>query len=119
MTLGEKIKTLRSIKGYSQEFVAEKIGISPSTLSKIERNEVEANWSRMNEIATVLEVSVSELASFGEKNVFNMSGGTNNGFMGNVVMGTANEMTMLLNRIAKLETELKEIKEKLAVFPAI
>ena len=70
----------------------------------------------MNDIAQVLEISISDLVSFGEKNVFNMSGNTNNGLiMGNVVMGTS-DMTLLLNRVLKLENELESIKEKLATF---
>ena len=117
MTLGEKIKTIRTIKGYSQEYVAEKIGISSSTFSKIERNEISANWDRINEIAEILDISISELVSFGEKNVFNMTGdglmgNVNNGLMGNVVIGNSKEILTLSQRIEKIEKEIEYIKQK-------
>jgi transcriptional regulator with XRE-family HTH domain len=115
MTLGEKIKTIRTIKGYSQEFIAEKMGISTSTFSKIERNEIIANWTRMNEIASVLDISIADLVTFGDNNVINVSGGTNNGFMGNIVMNTSNDIPTLLQRIDQLEKEIILIKSQIEV----
>lgn len=35
-TISQKLRKLRDAKGYSQEYVAENMGVSPSTVSRIE-----------------------------------------------------------------------------------
>lgn len=39
MSIGFKVKKLREIRGFSQEYVSEKIGISQAQLSKMENDE--------------------------------------------------------------------------------
>jgi len=46
-TLGEKIRYLRDIKGWSQADIAYKLDISLPAYSKIERNITDINYSRL------------------------------------------------------------------------
>ena len=49
------IKKLREKKGFSQKFVAEKLGINQSTYGKLERDESSITLDRLYKIADVLE----------------------------------------------------------------
>jgi XRE family transcriptional regulator, regulator of sulfur utilization len=53
MTIGEKIRSLRTIKGYSQENIADILGISSIAYGDIERNKTDVSYSRLEQIAKV------------------------------------------------------------------
>lgn len=61
ISMGEKIRRQRVIKGISQEAMAFHLGISQNAYSKIERNETEATVKRIYQIAKVLNVPVQSL----------------------------------------------------------
>lgn len=65
--LGKAIRTLREKRGLSQESLAPKAGITPGTLSLIERGEANPTWGTVRGIAGALGVSVSQLAQAAEK----------------------------------------------------
>lgn len=54
-----KIRNYRKNKGYSHDFMALELNISPSTYTKIERNEVKLSLERFLQISQILEVSPS------------------------------------------------------------
>lgn len=64
--LGQKIKELRKIKGYSQEQFAEKIDIATNTLSSIERGNAFMTAPTLEKIIEVLNVTPKDLFSFDE-----------------------------------------------------
>lgn len=65
-----KIRTLREVKGYSQDFMAEKMNISQKTYSRIESGQVKLDIERLYQISELLEVEPSALLD-NETNVFN------------------------------------------------
>lgn len=56
-----KIRQLRNKKNFSQEFVADKIGISQSNYAKLENGKVKLNLEILQKIAAVLEMNLSDL----------------------------------------------------------
>lgn len=60
-TLGKKIRLLRHQKGWSQEDVAKKLDISIPAFSKIETGITDVNLSRLNQIAQLFNLSLSQL----------------------------------------------------------
>jgi transcriptional regulator with XRE-family HTH domain len=54
--------------------VAEKLGISIHAYAKIERGETDVNFSRLQQIAEVMEIGLSQLFGLDEKNFFNLAG---------------------------------------------
>ena len=70
-TLGTKIKKLRELRNYTQEHMAEKLGISQSAYSKIETEDTDLSHERLEQIAKTLDLSVQDILSFDEKQVFN------------------------------------------------
>lgn len=60
-TFGERLKELRTNKNYSLKNVGEKIGYSPSLLSKIEKNEKKAPESIIKDLAKIYKTPYKEL----------------------------------------------------------
>jgi transcriptional regulator with XRE-family HTH domain len=70
MKLGNKIRIFRQIKGYSQEAMAESLGISHTAYAKMERGESKITEEKLLKIATMLEVDTEDLKNFDEKMIF-------------------------------------------------
>lgn len=61
MKINEKIKRIREINNMSQETMAEKLGLSPSTYSKMERGLTNITLQRLEEIAQIFHMNTTEL----------------------------------------------------------
>src|SRR6185437_10301124 len=82
MVLGQKIKKLRELKNLTQEHLATELGLSQSAYSKIETGEVDVPYSRLEQIAKVLELKPEDIITFNEHIVFNvMHNNTGNGMV--------------------------------------
>lgn len=66
-----KIKRIRELKNYSQEYLAIQLGLSTRAYSKIETGETQLTINRLNEISKILDIEPSEILGFDEKQVFN------------------------------------------------
>tara|TARA_R110002072_G_scaffold20967_6_gene75458 strand:- start:2701 stop:3075 length:375 start_codon:yes stop_codon:yes gene_type:complete len=81
MKVGQNIRKIRELKGYSQEYVAGAMDISQRNYSRIEKNEIELNLSKLSKISEILEVSPQQILGFDEKFFFsnckNAYGATN------------------------------------------
>ncbi|MGX2974617.1 helix-turn-helix domain-containing protein [Ursidibacter arcticus] len=69
MKINEKIRLLRETKNWSQEEMANQLGMSTNGYSKIERGESKINTERLEQIANILDMDILELISIGERNV--------------------------------------------------
>lgn len=63
--LGQRIKELRTKKGYTQEQLTEKLNIGQRTLSKIERGNTFVSAETLAKLLIALDVSIDELFNFG------------------------------------------------------
>jgi len=68
-SIGVNIRTLRHQHGWSQEDVADRLGISIPAFSKIETGVTDINLSRLEQIANVFEVNVVYLLSMDANDV--------------------------------------------------
>jgi transcriptional regulator with XRE-family HTH domain len=66
-----KIKQIRELKNFTQEYVAGKLNLSTRAYSKIETGETQLTINRLNEISTILGIEPMEILGFDEKQVFN------------------------------------------------
>ena len=66
-----KIKQIRELKNFTQEYVATKLNLSIRAYSKIETGETQLTINRLNEISEALGVEPMEILGFDEKQVFN------------------------------------------------
>lgn len=65
-SLGKKIRLLRHQKGWSQEDVARKLDISIPAFSKIETGITDINLSRLEQVASLFDMTVVQLLTFNE-----------------------------------------------------
>lgn len=69
MNTHETIRIMREKNKWSQEEMAEKLSMSPSGYSKIERGETKLYLDKLEQIAQIFNVDVTELLSFNDKNI--------------------------------------------------
>ena len=60
---GQKLRLFREFRNYSQEYVAEKLGITQTAYSRIENNQTKVTADRLSQLADILNVPISELLS--------------------------------------------------------
>lgn len=66
-----KIKQLRELKNFTQEYMAGQLGLSTRAYSKIETGETQLTINRLNEISHILGITPVEVLGFDDKQVFN------------------------------------------------
>jgi transcriptional regulator with XRE-family HTH domain len=66
-----KIKQIRELKNFTQEYVATQLDLSTRAYSKIESGETQLTINRLNEISSILGVEPIEVLGFDDKQVFN------------------------------------------------
>lgn len=90
--IGNKLRSLRVLKGLSQGNVAHMLDISITAYAKIERGETDIQLSRLNQIAEAFKVSIEEILNFGDKIAQSFNG---NGTGNNVIISNS-EQTLLI-----------------------
>lgn len=71
MQTHEKIRVMRQCRDWTQEELAEKLGWSVNTYSKMERGNADIKLDKLKQLADVMGVSVQDLTSTDEKTVLN------------------------------------------------
>lgn len=61
LTLCRRIRALRTRSGYTQEEIAEKLGISQAAYSRFEKGEVEISIMKLIALAEIYGVAVSDI----------------------------------------------------------
>jgi transcriptional regulator with XRE-family HTH domain len=73
MELSNKLKSIRKLRNFTQETVAEKLGISTYSYAKIERGETDVKYSRLQQITKIMGIELEDLFSWDDKKVFNFN----------------------------------------------
>jgi transcriptional regulator with XRE-family HTH domain len=111
MSIGNNIKKLRELKNYTQAYMASQLDLSIGGYGKIERDETDVTLSRLNEIAKVLDTSLTTLLEFNSSNIFNQY--NNKNATQNAVFQIQNE-NGLNDLISKINEEIKNMKNSIA-----
>ena len=70
MIIGHKIKNIRELKNLTQEYMAERLDISQSAYSKLEKESSIAD-DKLGQIAEILEVKPEDIKAFDSQKYFN------------------------------------------------
>ena len=85
MQTHDKIRYYRELRKITQEDFADKLAMSPSGYSKLERGETKLTVERVQQIADILQVSIFDLIATGQSVIHNINGGVginiNNGVL--------------------------------------
>jgi transcriptional regulator with XRE-family HTH domain len=109
--IGRKIKKLRELRNYSQDYRASQLGISQSTYSQLETEDAGLNPDRLQKIATLLEITVSDIENFDDRMIFNITNnhiveGVNGYVNTNNTLDPNSTITKLLEDKIKLQEEM-------------
>jgi transcriptional regulator with XRE-family HTH domain len=118
MHIHDKLKFLRTFKGWSQEELANKLGLSVNGYAKIERGESEVNLTRLEQIAETLGTDLTQLLSLNEGSVFNvMDNCTTSVAQGYIVLSEtqcAHELEKAQLLLAERGKEIENLKKQIA-----
>jgi transcriptional regulator with XRE-family HTH domain len=65
--LGDAVRALRQQAALSQETLAERSGLDPSAIARIESGRTDPTWGDVRRIAQALDVPLEELAELAEE----------------------------------------------------
>ncbi len=108
----ENIKKFRELKNITREQIAADLDMSTSGYSKIERGENELSLTRLYQIATALDVKISQILNFDVKSVFNITSSYD--FVGSGTINHYESDEYKKKYIIKLEEEIVQLKSELS-----
>lgn len=116
LTTGLRIKKLRELRGYSQVYMAKKLGISQEQYSYLETRQKFIKQEQISIIAALLDVKEAYLKSFDPQNIIDNTGIAHSKGSLNIqdliIENHENERKLFIELIASLKAELAELKEQ-------
>ncbi len=113
MEINDKIRFIRETKGWSQKEMAEKLNMSTSGYACIERGETNIQLSRLEQIAELLEIKLSELTDLDDKNFQIFLSNCDNNDGGNHISINPSD-TQLQHKLEIAQTENYHLKKEIA-----
>ena len=117
MGSSEKIKIMREMNQWTQEEVAEKLGMSTTGYAKIERGQTNVSVEKLKQIAQVFNLNVAQLLDDDERFVICSIGDNhsnyNNYFGSNEKISLENEKLKQL--LSAKESEIEALKKVIAL----
>ncbi len=105
MNINEKIRKIREMRDYSQEYVAGKLKMTQGGYSNLEKN-TDIVYSKLEEISNILEVNIIDLITYDEKNI-----------LSNYLASTDKDYQVMATENLKNQYELRILeKEKQIIF---
>lgn len=108
INIGHKLRKFRTEKGYSQEYMADRLKISQKTYSNMENEKTEITIDTLKQIADELEIDLLELLSDG-KIIVQYNTSTDTSTFNGVVNNNMSEelINQLKERIEDLKSQIK------------
>jgi transcriptional regulator with XRE-family HTH domain len=69
--LGENVRKIRELKGFSQQNLADEIKVDQKTISRIEKGDLSPKFETLVAISKALSINLSQILSFNENLIFN------------------------------------------------
>ena len=108
MSVNDKIRALRELNNWSQEDMAERMNMSKSSYSRLERDERKLDLAKLEKLAAIFKIDIGELIASDDKELVLLIG-TNNS--NNPDDGANGQITIELE---KLKLGLEHSRELLA-----
>ncbi len=102
-TLGEKFRILRQKKGVNQKAMADLLQISIPAYSKLETGITDPNFSRINQIAQVHNLTLREFLDVGEEGVSEQE---------QAIGQLKEKITHLENSVIRLQSKLIDLYDR-------
>ena len=115
--IGRKIVRIRELKGMKQETLANMIGVSQQTVSRMEQSDV-IDEEKLKQVADALEVSVDAIKNFNEDAVINHMNNIHNNYDSSVNAVIYYQLSPIEKIVELYERLLKSEKEKIELLEA-
>src|ERR1700761_7863839 len=119
LSIGQKVERIRTFRGFKQEYLASKLGVSQQTVSKIEQQE-EIEEDLLKQIAEALGVTPEVIKNFDEDkityiinhqyNIYNNE--IKDNATNNFVFNPIEKITELYERLLTSEREKNELANR-------
>lgn len=104
--IGKKLRTYRAEKGYTQEKIADMLGIPQATYSNLENNKGKVDLKLLEKVANVFEIDVVDLLKSDSLVFYNQD---NSGGQNGLIVNQLSEKI-----IEQYECRISELKETIA-----
>lgn len=111
MEIGNKIKKVRELRNFTQQYMAEKLEMTTAGYSKIERDEVSVTFDKLEKISQILNIKLSNLIDFNE-NAFFQNATFHGNYNGIINHGEININEFLFEKLKDIDARLKNIEDK-------
>ena len=121
-TVEEKIRNIRELKNLTQEYMAEKLGITQAGYSKIENGTTVLTYAKLIQIAKILEVNIEDIIAFDSQKYFNSFNNVKGNNNGSITITTDNtdfikslyedKIKLLQKLLEKTEAEVDRYRNK-------
>jgi len=106
---GAKIKAFRMMRGFSQEYMADRLNVTQATYSKIEGNKQRATPEQLETLAHELGVTVADITSNEPIVILNQA--SNQGAQGHIEHFYADQKELFEKLIESKDAEISNMKE--------
>lgn len=107
--LKNKIKKLRTLRGFSQEQMAEALNISLKSYANIENEKQDIGFGKLLKIAHILEMNVADLVGFDERIIFNNQESTiSNSILNNMYSTVSTAESLYEKILAKKDRNIEK-----------
>lgn len=69
-TVEEKIRNIRELKNLTQEYMAEKLGITQAGYSKLENGSTVLTYAKLIQIAEIMNINIGDIIAFDSQKYF-------------------------------------------------
>lgn len=112
LKIGDKLRTLRDLHGIKQEDIAQRLGISQNTYSKLETGETDLTISRLEEIAKIYNLKPMDLFNFDPKYIIHQMHNQSVTIHGDIIQSNfEKEIELYKDQITQLKEENKFLKD--------
>lgn len=106
---GAKIKAFRMMRGFSQDYMADRLEVTQATYSKIEGNKQKATSEQLDKIAKELGVTIADITSNEPIMILNQA--SNHGAQGHIENFYADQKELYQKLISSKDDEINNLKE--------
>jgi transcriptional regulator with XRE-family HTH domain len=118
-SIKNKIKNIRELRNYTQQYMADQLGITQAGYSKIEKGKTIISHAKLIEISTIFDVSIEDIINFDSqrciKNLNRVKDNNNVNFNNNNKVLTRlyeDKIKLLEKLLNKTENELEYYKNR-------
>ena len=119
MLIGDKIKSIRELKNYTQEYMAYQLGMTQAGYSKIENGKTRVNIEKLQKLSVILDLPVEAIINFESEHYFSQKRTNESEDIPNSDTSFAlmkrlyeDKISLLEKLLGKTDTELQCYKEK-------